>query len=391
MAATAGTIGTNSLEVPQIEVGSIQRPSGLGEVAEAGIQKDAVDESGKIAGLGIGDLISAAHVCLSFAEPRELPREADGGSDVVPVVLVESAAGIQDCWVQQVRSASEDSVDGNVRPQPLIEASAGNAEHRDTAADWSRRESIVFVGCAVKLIPDAKVQSERWPDLPVVLEEYGPVVLMSPREFPVVIEIALPLRVLGIVDVVILLSRVEGTGKEIEQAVRNRLIVGHQARHCGVIRESLVRILARAAKGLRDRSGRGFITLRECNTDIHTALERVLPLGPGQRVRILVQRRVVALLGATRSAGETDGGQRPAFVALRRDGSRVVDDRNAVASTQHERQRNLAILFIRYFPRRPNVVPVCAVAHTGFIEEPGVSVDVRLTVNTRGLRKVFDR
>src|SRR5678815_5240014 len=226
-----------------------------------------------------------------------------------------------------------------------------------------------FVRCTVKLVPDPKVQSERWPDLPVVLDEYGPVVLMSPREFPVVIEIALPLRVLGIVDVVILLSIVEGTGKEIEQAVCNSLIVGHQARHCGVIRESLIRILAGAAKGLRDRSGWGFVTLRVCNTDIQTTLERVLPSGPGQRVCKLVQRRVVALLGASRSAGETDGGQRPAVCRGRRDGSRVVDDGNAVASTQHERQRNLAILFIRYFPRRPNVVPVCAVAHTGFIEE----------------------
>jgi hypothetical protein len=67
----------------------------LSKVAETGIQKDAVYESGKIARLRVADLISAANVRLAFSKPRKLPRETDRWTEVVPVVLVQTSARIR--------------------------------------------------------------------------------------------------------------------------------------------------------------------------------------------------------------------------------------------------------------------------------------------------------
>src|SRR5207244_2921688 len=94
---------------------------------------------------------------------------------------------------------------------------------------------------------------------------------------------------------------------------------------------------------------------------VHAGLERVPASTVAKRVRVLEQRRVVALLGATGRTGKTDRGQRTTSGSGAGDRCRVVDDRNSIPSRQHERKRYFPILFIGDFPGRPHIMPVCPV------------------------------
>ena len=122
--------------------------------------------------LGIGDLISAAHVGLSLSEPRKLPRKAHGRTEVVPVVFVQVPAGIRRLRADKLDLRQKVQIDGIVGTQPAIEASAGNAEQRDASADRRRRQTRVLVRHAVELVPHSEVERERWMHFPVVFEEH---------------------------------------------------------------------------------------------------------------------------------------------------------------------------------------------------------------------------
>src|SRR5262249_17494799 len=122
-----------------------------------------------------------------------------------------------------------------VRPQELIEASAGHAEHRDAAANGRWSQAVVLVWRSVKFVADAKIERERWIYLPIVFQEDGPIVLMRPGELSRVIEETVPLRILRIVDVIVHLRAVERPRQEIEKAVGHALIVRHQARHGRIV------------------------------------------------------------------------------------------------------------------------------------------------------------
>src|SRR5262245_15034095 len=88
-----------------------------------------------------------------------------------------------------------------VGTKPLIEASAGDAQHRKTSARRRRRPSAVFIRRSVKLVPHSEVQSEGWMHLPVVFEEDGPVILMRPGKLSRMVQEAVPLRILRVVDI----------------------------------------------------------------------------------------------------------------------------------------------------------------------------------------------
>src|SRR5262249_18678374 len=169
----------------------------------------SVDESGEIAGLGIADLIAATYVGLALSKPGKLPGEADGRSDLIPIVLVQAAARIGAVWPNQLDAHQKIRVYGVVRPQPFIEASARNAEHRNAAPNGRWSQSAVLVRCSVKLVTHSKIQGEGWMHLPIVFEEHGPIVLVRPGELPRMIHEAVPLRVLRVVDVIIHLCAIE--------------------------------------------------------------------------------------------------------------------------------------------------------------------------------------
>src|SRR5205823_1462539 len=105
-------------------------------------------------------------------------------ADVIPIIFVQPSARIGAAWSNQLDAHQEIRIHWVVRTQPLIEASAGNSEHRNASAHGRWSQPAMLVGCSVKLIADTEVEREGWMHLPIVFEEHGPIVLMCPGELP---------------------------------------------------------------------------------------------------------------------------------------------------------------------------------------------------------------
>src|SRR5262249_45913734 len=119
--------------------------------------------------------------------------EADSGSHVVPVRLIDLSAGI--------RRVRPDKFHSRVVPLarsegPVIgEAAAGIPEGGIPAADQGAGESVRFVRYAIELIPNAKIQTKRREDFPVILEECAPFALIPLTFFVITIVFDVPSEV----------------------------------------------------------------------------------------------------------------------------------------------------------------------------------------------------
>jgi hypothetical protein len=99
---------------------------------------------------------------------REVIGESEGGTEIVPVVVVRKFARIR-----RVRSDElEHSLVGSkTRIHPAAEISSGNTERRAAAADCSRGQADGRERYAVPVITDSEIERKVLRDLVVVLEE----------------------------------------------------------------------------------------------------------------------------------------------------------------------------------------------------------------------------
>ena len=165
---------------------------------------------------------------------------------------------------------------------------------------------------------------------------------------------------------VVLLRVVDGPGKEIQKAVRQRLIVRDQPGKVDVVRKRLIGVQARRRRGL---SGSARSASRNpcvyAEAKIHAAFEPVFAFGPADRVGVVPQRSVVALLSAIGRAGETDRRHAAAVVAAAADRGGSVADRESLSVRSASRTAELLGRLVRHFPRRPDVMPVCRGIRSG--------------------------
>src|SRR5262249_129283 len=141
----------------QIEIGVRAAVSAVA-CAERAAGNDVLlrDRIGNLTGV-VRELVSAAHGCLSRAEPRYLPGEAEGRAEVVIVVRVPG------CF--RLRRIFADEFDGrlvaaNSRPHPILEAVAGDAEDSPRPADSEWHQTVAVVGNAVVIPSQAEIERE---------------------------------------------------------------------------------------------------------------------------------------------------------------------------------------------------------------------------------------
>src|SRR5437867_6826028 len=181
----------------------------------------------------VADLISAAYVRFSFPKPRKLPCEADGRSEILPVIRVDGLVRFGGLGADKLELRLQVQVDAVIRAHPPVETATRYSEQRQPAlaSDRPYRQSLSFVRHAVILVAEAGVQSERRVNLPIVFEEQREFVLMGFEDPPVSVVIAQPfVELIGRLNEIVLERVVHRTGQKVQEAVRRRLIRGDQSR-----------------------------------------------------------------------------------------------------------------------------------------------------------------
>src|SRR6266568_8517286 len=115
-------------QVAKIEVAAIGWSRSLREIDEAGSCKNVIDKIPEVAASGIGDLISAAHICFVFAKPRERPGETHSGTEVFPIIRPIGFVGLRGFRSDELKVCNKAQVHSIVGTHPTIEAAAGNSE-----------------------------------------------------------------------------------------------------------------------------------------------------------------------------------------------------------------------------------------------------------------------
>src|SRR5262249_9641211 len=117
----------------------------------------------------IADAVPAAQSRFVVAEPRHSPTEADGRRNVVPVVFVELFVRVRRIGPNQLQRRQVALLRSEV---PEIRKTATGPTEAGQAASYDGRSQSVFdVWNAVVIPAHAEVQSERWQNLVVILEE----------------------------------------------------------------------------------------------------------------------------------------------------------------------------------------------------------------------------
>src|SRR5262249_36610144 len=117
----------------------------------------------------IADAVAAAQRGLVVTEPRHSPAETDSRRNIVPVVFVELFVRMRRIGSDQLQRRQVALLRSQI---PKIRTAAtGPAEARQAASHDGRSQSVFDVGNAVIIPPHAEVQSERWQNLVVILEE----------------------------------------------------------------------------------------------------------------------------------------------------------------------------------------------------------------------------
>src|SRR5262249_48715613 len=120
------------------------------------------------------DLVSAAYRCFAPASKRNVPGEADGGTEIVQIAVIDALTR-----VRRVGSDIDDLslVGAHTRLHPVVKATAGHPKQRVAATVQTSRQPIAFIWNSVIVPTQPEVEGQIAGRLPVVLEKETELVL----------------------------------------------------------------------------------------------------------------------------------------------------------------------------------------------------------------------
>ena len=123
------------------------------------------------------DAVTGAHDRLVLAPPGKRPTESNGGGKVVPVVVVDLPVRVRRVLARELDTGQR-TVHVSGFPKG-IEAGPRNPEQRGLASDRRRHQTPALVRYAIVVVAEAEVEGKIGSDLPIVLEERAPFILME--------------------------------------------------------------------------------------------------------------------------------------------------------------------------------------------------------------------
>src|SRR5438093_5158071 len=137
---------------------------------------------------GVGNAITGAKNGLVLLSPGKRPAQADGRSEIVPVILVEQFIRLRRVFADKLHRGQ---LAPDSRLVPIRKARSREPEQPIASSDRRCHHSVAFIRNAVPLPSHAQIQCQIRTYFPIVLEEPAELVLM---------EIAVLLVVLAVIE-----------------------------------------------------------------------------------------------------------------------------------------------------------------------------------------------